>query len=287
MARTPTAGGLAEAPGRPQPAAGAPAAPAKAAPASPKDQSKAIADTVIGSLVQRLMAEAERRGGYLHVRDLQAMSHEFARQAEALQKVFEQSFEAYVKARERAAFDQTRNYPFDRVIVRRFAHHFADDKTMAKDRDALSRRMLPGFFMALNMMVGAEVIEGYQERCRKIVDRLRKGREEAFTWAEVYADREADDVALDALVHMAPYFADVDKREAWFVGMVNGHLTPVDAPSPASGWQLTPAGFRRFVRALFGDLSKALADAGKRQELVKRHGADAVQELSIIVKGFG
>ena len=253
---------------------------------SPKAQSKAIADTVVNSIVDRLMAEAKKKGGVLRLQDLQGLKQEFARQAQALQAVFEQSFEAYVKVRERASYDQARNYPFDRVIVKRFSHLFADDKTLKTDPTAISRRILPGFFMALGMMVGPEVVEGYQERCRKIVARVKKGVDDSFSWDHVYADPESYWVALDAQVAMANYFEKLERRQAWFIELVNGHLSPVDAGSGASGWELKELSFRRFVGALFADLKKSLSSPQAKQQLIERYGAETTVKLTEIVKQF-
>ncbi|MSO93740.1 MAG: hypothetical protein EXQ86_10120 [Rhodospirillales bacterium] len=253
---------------------------------SPKSQSKAIADTVVSSIVDRLMAEAKKKGGVLRMQDLQGLKQEFGRQAQALQAVFEQSFEAYVKARERASWDQARNYPFDRVIVKRFSNLFADDKTLKADPAALSRRILPGFFMALGMMVGPEVVEEYQERCRKIVARVKKGDDDSFSWEQVYADPESYWVAMDAQVAMATYFEKLERRQAWFIELVNGHLSPVEGASEASGWELKEASFRRFVSALFADLKNALAQQVGRQQLTERYGAETTIKLTEIVKQF-
>ena len=70
--------------------------------ASPKDQSRAMAEAVIGSFPSRLTAEAVRREGSLRVDDIRAIGREFENKTEALQAIFETSFEAYVRVRERA-----------------------------------------------------------------------------------------------------------------------------------------------------------------------------------------
>ncbi|MEE9194395.1 MAG: hypothetical protein V3U44_01030, partial [Alphaproteobacteria bacterium] len=153
---------------------------------SPKDISKALADTVVTALVDKLKAEAEARGGHLTSADLEAMQADFNRQAEALSSVFEQSFEVYVKARERAVWDQQRNYPFDRLMVKKFSKLFRDGGEIGPDD--LSRRMLPGFFVALGMMLGTEVVEKYQEKCRGVVEKVKASGKSVFNWDDVYAD---------------------------------------------------------------------------------------------------
>ena len=170
----------AEEPGEPEHAAAVAPRHASGVPAAtlptPASQSKALAEAVVSSFVDRLIAEATRKGGYLTVRDLQEMNREFEKKAEALQAVFEKSFEDYVRARERAAWDRARDYPFDRQMVERFAHLFPESSDLSRNQVFISRRMLPGFFIATTMMLGPEVIEDFQERCRAILHRLKDSR---------------------------------------------------------------------------------------------------------------
>ena len=121
---------------------------------TPTSQSKALAEAVVSSFVDRLIAEATRKGGYLTVRDLQEMNRGFEKKSEALQAVFEKSFEEYVRARERAAWDRAREYPYDREMVERFAHVFPEKSDDPQSEILISRRMLPGFFMATTMILG-------------------------------------------------------------------------------------------------------------------------------------
>ena len=196
--------------------------------ASPKDQSRTLAETVVGSFLDRLTAEAELRGGWLSVGDIRALSHEFEKKTEALQAVFEESFEAYVRIRERAVWNQARRYPFDRLIVKKFERLFVGEGGPAFRDGGLSRRMLPGFFLAMNLMLGDDVIEDYQARCRAIIERLQEKSGEDFEWDDAHKDPEADRVTLDAVAAMASYFGNLEKRTAWFLGMINDHLAPPD-----------------------------------------------------------
>lgn len=263
------------------------ASPAKGGQAAASAKSRAIAETVVASFCDRLVAEANRRGGVLTLQDIELLNEEFASKTEALQAVFEKSFEDYVRARERASFLQTRNYPFDRVLVRKFEHLFADGKDL--DPTKLSRRMLPGFFMAMNKMLGPEVIETYQERCRKIVQRIRLGRDDNFDWNEIYADRDAKALALEAEVTIAGYFEDVDKRSAWFLEIINNNLAPAPpgAPPQVASWRMMEGTFRRFLRALLADLKTELATSDGRTRITERYGIETCLKLAEVVRKIG
>ena len=245
---------------------------------SPKDVSKALADTVVTALVDKLKGEAEARGGHLSTQDLEHMQADFNRQVDALSSVFEQSFEVYVKARERAVWDQQRNYPFDRLMVKKFSNLFRDGGEIGPDD--LSRRMLPGFFVALGMMLGPEVVEKYQEKLRSVVEKVKSSGKSVFNWDDVYADEVAGTVSLDAEVAIAGHFDDFDKRAEWFIELVNGHLTP---PEPGMGeaasWEMNLAGFKKFLHALLADLRANLDTDNGKMRITKRFGADACADL--------
>ena len=104
--------------------------------------------------------EAKAKGGHLTVQDMENMQADFDIQAQALSGALEKSFEVYVKARERSVWDSQRNFPFDRLMVKKFAPLFKDGAQLG--RDDICRRMLPGFFVALGMMLGPDVVEEYQ-----------------------------------------------------------------------------------------------------------------------------
>jgi hypothetical protein len=259
-----------------------------AAPAASADHSRALAETVVSSFVNRLTSEAQRKGGWLSVQDLQNLNQEFIQKTEALQVIFEKSFEDYFITRERAVWMQERKYPFDRLIVKTFSHRLPGESELTLKTGAVSRRALPGFFMAMNMMLGMDTVEELQERVRKIVSRVRSGRQDEFSWNDIYAAPEAREVTLDALVTMAPYFDDLERRSQWFITMIDGNLVPIDPERPdaaeESEWEMTELGFLGMVHGLFSELRKALAGKNSRSELVKRHGAETCKALATTLR---
>ncbi len=263
-------------------------APAAKKAKTPASQSQAMVEAVTSSFLDRLTQEAKRKGGTLTIKDLEGMNQEFAKKAEALQVVFEKSFEEYVRARERSSWEQSRKYPFDRIIVKSFSHLFADDKGLLESDDTISRRILPGFFMALTMMLGSDLIDEYQKECRKIVDRIRKSDKDNFDWDKVYSDKQARKMVLDAQVAIAIHFKDMKKRGEWFINLINNHLPPLGSernPDEAA-WTFTDKALRRFIGSLISDLKDTLSDEGGRMYISKRHGVETCVELADIIKQF-
>ena len=255
-------------------------APAKPTPApqySVGALSQALAQTIVSTFTDQLKLEAQRHGGFLTVSDISQLSEKFDRKRGQLEKVFQQSFEQFVRARERAVFDHARAYPFDRLIVNTFEELFLQERARSDAGDAVTRRVLPGFFLSMDMMIGKDMVEEFQERCRKIVARLSRGQEQSFNWQMLYDDMEAKDVCLDALVAFAPYFEDWPKRRDWFLPLINGNLDAAD------DWELTAGGFANLIGTMFWGLNSGLADTQARAALEKRHGRNPCVQLDLIL----
>ena len=146
--------------------------------------------------------------------------------------------------------------------------------------------MLPGFFIALGMMLGEEVVESYQERCRRIIERLADPETDDLDWYWAYDDEEANAIVLEALAAMALYFDSLEKRVGWFVELVNDHLGPADVKregESAATWEFAPHDFIRFLTALFRDLREAMETEIGRLRITRVHGAEACAKLADIM----
>lgn len=254
----------------PQPKVPAPAPAPVAVPAgSITEGSRLLVDTIVATFTDRLKSEAAKRGGQLSAADIDRLAGELDRKRAQLEAVFRSTFESYVRARERAAFDHARQFPFDRLIVNTFAELFTPQRADMDGLDRVTRKVLPGFFMALDRMVPPEKLEEFQERCRKVVSQISSGEERVMDWRALYDHPEAKELLIDALAAFAPYFEDLDKRRHWFLPLVNDNLQ-VD---PDDDWSLTPEGFYTMALAMFMPLKRELEEAAGRLRMMNRHSA--------------
>lgn len=263
-----------------------PAAPAPIDMSSPKGASDALATTMVQGFVEQMKAAAKAKGGHLTVQDMEDMQADFDRQTQALSGALERSFGAYVKAQERSTWDQQRNFPFDRLMVKKFSDLFKDGDGLGPDD--LCRRMLPGFFVALGMMLGPDVIEEYQEKLRAVVARVRDDIQGVFNWENVYRDQTAKGISLSAEVEIAQHFDEYEKRAEWFINMINGHLTAIDADAHANvrNWQMSPQGFKAFLRGMLSDLRDQLDTDSGKMAITKKYGAETCADLFDIFRNF-
>ena len=271
----------------PTPAKPAPA-PVKATPpvknpASVKEQSKVLAQATVGSFVTQMKQAAQANGGMLSIQDLDAMQDNFAAKALEMQAQIEATMDNYADARDREKWNKFRVDPFYRLMVKPFAHLFSETPS----RKGVTRRVLPGFFISIGMLLGPDNVTNYHERCRGIVARLKSEiGEDHFDWDAFYVERDALTVRLDAQVTIAGQFSDYERRSGWFINLVNSHLGPLgdSASEGERRWVLAEQGFRRMMDAMLSDLRKVLSSDKGRERLVKRHGAEVIDNANKALK---
>lgn len=199
--------------------------------------------------------------------------------AEALHRSFNR-----ISIRMRARNLQARENFFGRLLVHRFSHLFIeDDGNMPVDK-VVSRRILPGFFVAVDMMLGPELVEDYQRQCRDIINRIGGGEGAGVSWEDYYADQEAINLLLDAEVKMALHFREAEKRVVWFTTLINNH---VGAAGHRSAIQLiTPQETTVLLSYLFSDLNEVLSDVDGRRFIARRYGEDVCTRLIQVAEKF-
>lgn len=277
----------------PTPAAAAPKPPAARKPAATpaataREQSRVIAQTVVGSFVDRMKAEAQRKGGHLSLKDIDSLDQEFTQKTQALEVLFEKTFQEYARTFAKQSGEERRHHPFDRLMVGAIERVLSGGKGPSIEKGGISRRILPGFFMAVNMMMGPDVMAEYRLKAGTIFDRVNKAGANGANWSGFTQDSEARTLRLDALVDMAVHFANPDKRAAWFMGMINDHMAPPETdPDTEPDWTLGRPAYERLIDSLFSDLMAAINDAKAREGITKRFGPETCASVADIMKGLG
>ncbi|MBI2241001.1 MAG: hypothetical protein HYU59_09400 [Magnetospirillum gryphiswaldense] len=242
---------------------------------------EAIANTMIGHFVTRLEVEAARQGG-LTAQDVRRLAEQFMGQEMArFQPTFRRSYDSCTALREARQWESTRRRPFDRVLMKSFAHLFPARQGDDGGQGLLSRRVIPGFNMAVDKMIGPALYEQCQAKSQAILERHRTSSG-THDWAAVQADPETHALTNDVLVVVAHYFAHFERRRDWFLTLVNSHLGKVAATAPDAHWQLTEHGFAELMRALFADLRAAVVSAPA--VLRKRYGDHTVDTVEAFLR---
>ena len=239
-----------------------------------------IAGTVVSHFVTRLLAEVDAVGGAVTGGQIRFLASTFLKD-DKFEALFQRHFDKCTAAREAALFEQARRYPFDRVMMKRFAHLFparaGDDGGRV---GVLSRRVIPGFTEALNKMIGPLLYDQCQTRCQEVVDRHRRPDGGTIDWEPVYRDPATRAMVNDVLVVMAHHFDNFDKRREWFITVVNTHLAPGQANAADETWQLDARSFGQLMTGLFADLrAEVVADAMRIRSHYGERTYDCLQEF--------
>jgi len=192
---------------------------------------------------------------------------------------------ARLRARKRGDGERARENFFGRLLVRRFAALFAEKKNDGPAEAVLSRSILPGFFVAVDMMLGPERVEEYQKQCQHIVRRISGGDPTRLVWDDYYRDPEALKLALDAQIKMALHFREIDKRIVWLTTLINNHVGSI-GHRPAEQ-AIAPEDTVTLLSFLFADLTTTLSSEGGRRFVFRQYGQDTFARLAALADRFG
>jgi len=246
-------------------------------------RAQALAGVVVQAFTEKLRREIEKHGGFLGVRHVDGIEAEFQAKAKQLSAAFAQAFEDAAREQEELRWHAIKRPAFDRLIVKRFEHLFMRRGGDGRMHGAVSRRILPGFFLALNMMLGPEAVAEYQFRCDAAVERVMRGQV-PVDWERVDNDAEVHDVILDAELAIAQHFVDTQRRFSWFIHITNSHMAPASGGAHGEAdWELGHRALHVLLHSLLGDLKKAIADELAWRHLAERHPDADRQQIETVL----
>ena len=230
---------------------------------------------MIGHFTTRLEVEAKKAGGTLSSAAIRAISERFLTEEQSrFGPVFQRSYQDCSHFRDSAQWEGARRRPFDRILIHRFAHLFPSQQ--GGNGEILSRRMIPGFGLALDKMIGPTLYQQCHQKSQAITDRHRDQNGD-LDWEGVHSDPQSQALTNDVLTVIAHAFTDFDHRRQWFLQMVNNRLPPAEDCPLGTQWQLTEHGFSEIMRALFTDLRISMTK--DREKLRHRYGNDICRSL--------
>ena len=205
-----------------------------------------------------------------HFKDFQASP------GEQILDYYHQSWEECGQAVENARFERERKYPFERIVVNSFVHLMPPRGQPAEPGKHLSRRIIPGFIMVLQQLLGPEFYEEYEDACRDLIRRLRATYGDGFSWDVVYNDSTGETIVHDVLVYVSRYFMDMEKRRHWAIEIIEGAMPP---PMGEEDWEFGDREFHKLMTALYKPMRDALDTKEGAAELLKRYGKDSCTML--------
>lgn len=242
-----------------------------------------VGTSMVDGFIAHLTREAKRQGVAIPFQFIRQQANAFKNAAPEQSFAFRAAAEeACCEEAEESRFERMRTRPFDRLLVARFAFLFPprEGDEGSEDTAALSRRMIPGFAVAISTMIGAERYDRFQERCREIVDRYRGPG--GIDWDEAYADPDGQRLVDDILIVIARYFEKFDLRQEWLTKIINENLGPVSRETPNQwerNWKLSERSFYKLINALFVQLRRRVNSGEGALEVKNRHGREVLDKV--------
>jgi len=187
---------------------------------------------------------------------------------------------------EQEIFDPNRNHPFKRVLTMRFVDLFAPEGLFVDNGQYVSRRVLPGLFLALEKMVGDQVFVNGHKVCMDLIEILKQTGSPLY-WEDLYEDEQVQKTADDLLMALLPHFANPMKRITWMLNLINADLASpeeYDFEGPGNqDWSLDTRGLVFILRRLFKHLKHQLTDKELAVHLASRYGIQETRALLALV----
>lgn len=189
---------------------------------------------------------------------------------------------------EQEVFDPaTRREPFKRVITSRIVALFPPLNGLDERGTYLSRRLLPGFFLAMEKMVGENAFNQGHQVCKDLVEVL-KHTNQGFLWEDLLESEQAQAAVDDLLMSLLPHFDNPMKRMTWMLNLINNDLADAQEyhfEGPANrDWLLDERGMIRLLRSLFEHLKQHLSDKDQAKQLASKYGVENTRALLALVK---
>jgi hypothetical protein len=245
-----------------------------------------LGEALHAKFLQLLTDKVRGQDGQRSMDDVAEMSEAFRAEIETIEARFIEAVESITLSRTPSRKKNGRSQLFHRLMTRNFEDRFADESALRSEPDRLSRRILPGFFTMLSLMLGKPELDAYEKQMNQLVDRLGARHDGTVDWAEVYRSPEARNIALKAEIDIAKYFANADKRLTWMIALINSNLIPPPEYQTGEPWKFEMEAAEKLLAGLFSDVRTALSHAPSRQTFVQHIGADTVSTLDKVTERF-
>ena len=241
-----------------------------------------IADTYLDWFLEYVDGEARRKdtgAGSHKLEDLRVLAERFRKSQRSASALLENSFFTCNQARLNSAWTDDQDDHLLRLLIEQIFPLFVEEGGPEPELGGLSRKMLPGLFKAIILIVGTRTMEECDRKCFMAVKRLRD--EADFEWDDFFNDAEAGRVLIRILAELAHSFDDFTQSREWFIGVVNkDYFGGEGRERPgAPGLRFDEKQFATFARFFFVPLAEAMASDEERAHIVSRYDDAALDQI--------
>ncbi len=246
-----------------------------------------LATSVLDDYTTQLIDMVENSTHGLTIDDIRSFLEQYKEKAvSADQSAFKAHFQRCLVRREQEVFDPNRRAPFKRVLTMRFSDLFPAEGALDGSGAYVSRRMLPGLFLALEKMVGSEPFTLGHGVCVDALEACRNA-EGVVIWEDLYDQPSVMDAVDDMLMRLVTHFDNPMKRVMWMLNIINNDLAdPLDFDFEGDAnkdWQLDEHGLINILRHLFRGLRHRLKDKDQALALTHKYGQASARQLVALI----
>ena len=224
--------------------------------------------------------QAVQHGGRVDAHTLRNMAGDFQKLNQVTNAALSQSFSDCNLARLNQRHRDQRKDHLGRLLVEQFAALFVEKGGLRPSQGGLSSDILPGFFHALALALGADLLDRYRSRCNEIIERLQAAAGDDFDWATYFNESEINDILIEILASLSRTFSNFERRKSWFIDILNKERR---SHPGAKGPGFSDAHFQNMAHALFDHLKVAIDDNSSRSGMVKKFSRSTVAEIEIFL----
>jgi hypothetical protein len=236
--------------------------------------------SVLDMFLDHLEIMIGEKDGPLSIADARALAEQVKNSdAQETFNEFRERLAELIDDHDQELWNKTRKRPFDRILAKKFSHLFPAEGELDSRSDRISRRALPGFFLAIEKMDGPELYDKCQSACRGLVKAERAKKGNAFRWKDLYDNPEATAMVNDVFALVSTYFNDFEKRCSWLQTLINSNLASFEdyafEGDAGEHWTLSEKGIHLLLEAMFSDFREVLSLEDGEEQLCKRYGEKA------------
>ena len=241
---------------------------------------RAIFEQGLDFAVDRILRRAGSQGGNLSASDVWEELQRFkADPGEDTTAFFNDAWRECTFTVERLRWDKERRYPFERLMVNTFVHLLPTGDQVPVQGEHLSRRIIPGFVVAMLQMLGEELSDKHEDFCRTMLSRMKAQHGTAFNWEMVHDEPDAAEVVSEVLITICHHFIDLKKRRRWLTDVINRNM---GAPTAAPDIPFEDMEGHRLIAAMYQPLRDAMNTPEGEERITEGYGRDKARMLRAV-----
>lgn len=247
------------------------------------------AEHLLELYMRMVRREADQLGPAIPLAKLEELAKAVRQNRSLLDTQYAKAFEACTAIIDEASLHEKRQNCLVRVLVNRFEDLLAPMATLSPGDAGIARESIPPFIEILRMSVGLDFYDDCYDRAREIVTEIKRETGRYVVWEEAKTHPQMTALEDAVLVSLAAHFRDFERRQRWFLDIMNGHLEKVadNAGLAHPHWRFEAQHMKQVMHRLYTRLTPVLSDPAGARDIDERLGAGSAETLRTFMQTAG